>query len=106
EAARSRADAGAKAGAPHARRRDVVSAAADEAGIPDANRRAHGDVPGFRPFAELVDAQPTSMPDDRSTGAAMHYTSGTTGKPKGVKRPLNDIDPDVSAELFTFLLGL
>ena len=26
------------------------------------------------------------MPDDRTTGAAMHYTSGTTGKPKGVKR--------------------
>ena len=36
----------------------------------------------------------------------MHYTSGTTGKPKGVKRPLADLDPDVSAELFTFLLQL
>ena len=28
------------------------------------------------------------------------------GKPKGVKRPLADLDPDLSAELFTFLLGL
>ena len=46
------------------------------------------------------------MPDDRATGAAMHYTSGTTGKPKGVKRALAGIDPDTSAELFTFLLGL
>ena len=36
----------------------------------------------------------------------MHYTSGTTGKPKGVKRALADLDPDTSAELFTFLLGL
>ena len=36
----------------------------------------------------------------------MHYTSGTTGKPKGVKRALADIDPDVSAELFTFFFGL
>ncbi len=24
----------------------------------------------------------------------MHYTSGTTGKPKGVKRALNGLDPD------------
>ena len=46
------------------------------------------------------------MPDDRRNGAAMHYTSGTTGKPKGVKRALADIDPDMSAELFTFLLQL
>ena len=36
----------------------------------------------------------------------MHYTSGTTGKPKGVKRKLNDFDPDVSAELFTGFFGL
>ena len=55
---------------------------------------------------DAVDPQPTTQPDDRATGAAMHYTSGTTGKPKGVKRPLNNLDPDVSAELFTFLLGL
>ena len=32
----------------------------------------------------------------------MHYTSGTTGRPKGVRRKLAEIDPDTSAELFTF----
>src|SRR3546814_17426806 len=36
----------------------------------------------------------------------MHYTSGTTGKPKGVKRPLNDADPDIMAELFTGFFAL
>ena len=36
----------------------------------------------------------------------MHYTSGTTGKPKGVKRKLNDVDPDVMAELFTGFFSL
>ena len=35
----------------------------------------------------------------------MHYTSGTTGRPKGVKRRLAGIDPDDSAELMSFLLG-
>ena len=70
------------------------------------HRLAHGSIPGFRSFDEVVDPQPTTMPENRATGAAMHYTSGTTGKPKGVKRALADIDPDTSAELFTFLLGL
>ena len=36
----------------------------------------------------------------------MNYTSGTSGKPKGVRRAMSDIDPDTSAELFTMLLSL
>ncbi len=89
-------DADAKAFISHERFADVVSAAADEAGHPGrrtVSRTAR--CPGFRPFAELVDPQPTDLPEDRSTGAAMHYTSGTTGKPKGVRRPLADLDPDL-----------
>ena len=50
--------------------------------------------------------QPDTLPEDRAAGAAMHYTSGTTGKPKGVKRKLNDVDPDVMAELFTGFFSL
>ena len=99
-------DSEAKAFISHERYATLVSAAADEAGIPAANRLAHGEVPGFRSFGEVVDKQSTDMPTDRKTGAAMHYTSGTTGKPKGVKRALAQIDPDTSAELFTFLLQL
>jgi long-chain acyl-CoA synthetase len=99
-------DCDAKVFVSHERFADIASAAAEEAGIPAENRLAHGSVPGFRSFNEVVDPQPTSTPDDRATGAAMHYTSGTTGKPKGVKRPLAQIDPDTTAELFTFLLGL
>ncbi|MFM7225446.1 MAG: AMP-binding protein, partial [Actinomycetota bacterium] len=99
-------DSEAKVLVSHERYADTIAAAADEAGVPAEARLAHGTVAGFRSFAELVDAQPTTLPEDRATGAAMHYTSGTTGKPKGVKRPLNDLDPDTSAELFTFLLQL
>ncbi|UBU14803.1 acyl-CoA synthetase [Nonomuraea gerenzanensis] len=61
---------------------------------------------GFRAASELADGQPDTAPDGRTAGATMHYTSGTTGKPKGVRRPLNGLDPDDSAELMTFLLGL
>ncbi len=99
-------DSEAKAFVGHERFADIVAPAADEAGIPSPARLAHGTIAGFGSFAELVDGRPESLPDDRSTGAAMHYTSGTTGKPKGVKRALAEIDPDTSAELFTFLLQL
>ncbi len=67
----------------------------EETSVPEAHRFAVGRVPGFRPFAELVDGQPTTRPDDRTTGAPMFYTSGTTGRPKGVRRPLMGIDPDI-----------
>jgi long-chain acyl-CoA synthetase len=99
-------DSEAKAFVSHERFADLASAAAEEAGIAPDARLAHGTIPGFRPFGEVVDPQPTTKPDGRATGAAMHYTSGTTGKPKGVKRPLSPLDPDTTAELFTFLFGL
>ncbi|HET9730784.1 MAG TPA: AMP-binding protein, partial [Acidimicrobiia bacterium] len=99
-------DSEAKVFVSHERSAELASAAAQEAGIAADKRWAHGTIPGFRAFGEAVDAQPTTLPEDRRTGASMHYTSGTTGKPKGVKRPLPEIDPDTSAELFTFLLQL
>ena len=42
----------------------------------------------------------------RTTGAAMHYTSGTTGRPKGVKRGLFEIDPSDMGELLCYLPGV
>jgi long-chain acyl-CoA synthetase len=75
------------------------------AGDLDARRRfAIGDVPGFRDIAELTAGHPDTLPDERTAGATMHYTSGTTGRPKGVRRALTGLDPDDSAELMTFLL--
>ncbi|AQZ66507.1 O-succinylbenzoic acid--CoA ligase [[Actinomadura] parvosata subsp. kistnae] len=69
-------------------------------------RQAGSPLDGFRPLSELVEGQPDSAPEARTAGATMHYTSGTTGKPKGVRRPLSGLDPDDAAELMTFLLGL
>ena len=48
-----------------------------------SQRFAVGDIPGFRPYDDLKAGQPTTMPEDRTTGAVMNYTSGTTGKPQG-----------------------
>jgi long-chain acyl-CoA synthetase len=99
-------DSEAKAFVSHERFADVAVAAADEAGIPADARIAVGNVPGFRDFDELLNAQSTDVPADRTAGAAMHYTSGTTGRPKGVKRPLSGLDPDTSGELFAAFFGL
>jgi long-chain acyl-CoA synthetase len=97
-------DSDAKAFFVHERYAAEGSRAADAI---EADRRfAFGRVEGFRPVSELTVGRPDSPPPDRTAGATMHYTSGTTGKPKGVKRPLNGFDPDDSAELMTGLLSL
>jgi long-chain acyl-CoA synthetase len=99
-------DSEAKAFVSHERFADLAVAAADEAGIPAGARFAVGDVPGFADFDAWLASQPADVPDDRTAGAAMHYTSGTTGRPKGVKRKLSGFDADVAAELFTAFFGL
>jgi long-chain acyl-CoA synthetase len=99
-------DSEAKAFIAHARIGDVARAAADEIAFPAASRFAIGAIPGFRPFADLVKGQPTTLPGDRAAGAVMNYTSGTTGKPKGVRRPLAPLDPDTLATLFTGFLAM
>src|SRR5208337_3260942 len=61
--------------------------ALDALGYPADARFSTADAPGFVPFAALKAGQPETMPDERAAGATMVYTSGTTGKPKGVRRP-------------------
>ncbi len=85
---------------------DAVANALPEIDLPASHRLAVGSLDGFRPFAQLVAGQPDSRPEQLSAGVVMNYTSGTTGNPKGVKRPLADIDPDLVGALTTGLLSL
>jgi long-chain acyl-CoA synthetase len=96
-------DCEAKAVFVHERYATAGAAAAQEAEIPAEARFSYGDVPGFTPVAVLREGQPDTMPADRTAGATMHYTSGTTGRPKGVRRALSGMDPDEAAELGTAL---
>ena len=73
---------------------EACTVAAKELTLPADHRFSIGAVDGYRPIAELVAGQPTTLPEDRTAGAPMHYTSGTTGKPKGVRRALSGADPD------------
>jgi fatty-acyl-CoA synthase len=47
-----------------------------------------GSVPGYECWEEIVDAAPQTPIDDEAQGLDMLYSSGTTGRPKGVKWPL------------------
>src|SRR3954451_10498617 len=77
-------DSDAKVLVGHERFAGELAKAVAETDVPDRGRFAVGEAEGFRPWAELLADQPDTEPADRIAGAAMHYTSGTTGKPKGV----------------------
>ena len=85
---------------------EACRGAADELDLPETARFALGDVASFRRFEELKADQPDSLPDERSAGQVMNYTSGTTGRPKGVRRPLAPLDPDLVGTLMGGFLAL
>ena len=85
---------------------DSVTAARDIARLDRDAWYAIGDIEGFRNWLEIPDGQPRTPPANRTSGAATHYTSGTTGRPKGVRRAMVEIDPDDMAGLMTGLQGL
>lgn len=88
------ADSGARVLIAHERWAATAIAAADEAGLPDERRYAVGAIPGFRPYAALLGGHPDGPPEDRTLGWVMNYTSGTTGRPRGVRRPLPGKPPE------------
>ena len=55
----------------------------------DAAYMLDGTVPGFDAWEEAIAGQPESPIADETEGADMLYSSGTTGRPKGIKVPLS-----------------
>src|SRR4051812_27052753 len=47
-----------------------------------------GAVTGFTPYEDAIASQPAEPLADEVEGAVMFYSSGTTGRPKGIERPL------------------
>src|SRR5215207_1643028 len=63
------------------------------------------DVPDgpFEPYVEATSGFPSDPIADEQLGAAMLYSSGTTGRPKGIMRPLPDVAPGEQLALMDFV---
>ena len=55
-----------------------------------------GDIPGYESWEDAVAAMPATPVADERAGVDMLYSSGTTGRPKGVRVPLPE-DPAIDA---------
>ncbi|MET1037961.1 MAG: AMP-binding protein [Aeromicrobium sp.] len=60
-----------------------------------------GDLDGFDDYEQALAAQPTTAPDDQPRGQDMLYSSGTTGRPKGIKPALRDGQVDEILDQYT-----
>lgn len=60
----------------------------------------------FAHFEAAVAGFPETPIADEALGTSMLYSSGTTGRPKGILRPLPESKPSEPLPLFTFLLQL
>lgn len=64
-----------------------------------------GDADGFESYEQVIAAQPLERLEDERRGTDMLYSSGTTGRPKGVKPPLPTLRIDEPGDLYTKVFG-
>jgi len=78
--------------------------------LPDLKRFAVGGaIPGYETWEQAVTAMPKERIADETAGADMLYSSGTTGRPKGVRVPLSGLPidaPNALLTIVTMLFGL
>ncbi|GAA0556381.1 AMP-binding protein [Actinomadura livida] len=86
--------AGMKALVVHA---DYAERAGAVTGVP-VRVSVGGRIDGFVPQEDALHGHPVTAPPDRAAGAPLVYTSGTTGRPKGIWRDMPDVAPDVMAD--------
>jgi long-chain acyl-CoA synthetase len=92
-------DSGAKALIASASLRDVALALREKSPNLRAFLAVGGELPGFEPWLQATKGQPTSPILDQSAGRDMLYSSGTTGRPKGIKAELLDEAFDAPSRL-------
>ncbi|WP_433063551.1 AMP-binding protein [Dactylosporangium sp. CS-033363] len=95
------ADSGAKVVVASERVEEIAIAAAG----PGTKVYVDGESNSAPSLTTLTDGMPATSPDETPAGSLMMYTSGTTGRPKGVKRPLSGIDADTGALAYVWLFN-
>ncbi|MDT5092094.1 MAG: long-chain acyl-CoA synthetase [Mycobacterium sp.] len=74
--------------------------------LPDLLLIADGDLDGWQQYPECVAEQPHTPIDDELEGDLLQYSSGTTGRPKGIRRPLSHLTPAEAPNFLAALLGI
>ncbi|KLO25581.1 acyl-CoA synthetase [Mycolicibacter heraklionensis] len=75
-------------------------------GLPGLLLIADGDLDGWQRYPECVADQPDTPIDDEIEGDLLQYSSGTTGRPKGIKRPLPHLPPAEVPGLMAMLVSV
>ena len=82
-------DCGAKALITSYEKRDLASAVLPDIGHVETRLMMGGVVDGFEPYEEVVGAASAEPLPEQIEGRDLLYSSGTTGRPKGIKGPLS-----------------
>ena len=80
-------------------RKEVVQPLLDKMVSVEKNYMLDGVIDGFESWEDALADMPSTAISDQSEGAPMLYSSGTTGYPKGVKRPLPEQDYGVEVDI-------
>ncbi|MGV0796594.1 fatty-acid--CoA ligase FadD4 [Mycolicibacterium elephantis] len=74
------------------------------AGLPGLLMIADGDLEGWKRYPECVADHPSAPIDDEIEGDLLQYSSGTTGRPKGIRRELPHVHPSEAPSMLSALL--
>jgi long-chain acyl-CoA synthetase len=74
-------------------------------GLPDVLLIAGDELEGWDRYPECVADQPATPIPDEIEGDLLQYSSGTTGRPKGIRRELLHLSPDEAPSMLMPLLN-
>ncbi|KAA0102275.1 acyl-CoA synthetase [Mycolicibacterium sp. P1-18] len=74
-------------------------------GLPAVRLIVDGELDGWQSYPECIAGQPVTPIDDEIEGDLLQYSSGTTGRPKGIKRALTHQSPAEVPGLTAALIG-
>ena len=74
-------------------------------GLPGLLMIADDDLDGWQRYPECVAAEPDTPIADEREGDLLQYSSGTTGRPKGIKRELPHVPPSEAPGMMSALVS-
>ena len=100
-------NSGAKAIVGSATLKEVLAGLGDELpnGLPEVLLVSDGELEGWQSYPQAVADQPDTPIADEIEGDLLQYSSGTTGRPKGIKRELPHVPPAEYPGMMAALVG-